>query len=311
MIRVYGLLLLAFSSSFLAAAADTTSCSFKDIAVAGQRVAVLCEEDQVFVSDDQAATWQPKPLPPDTKYRGIDFLDAKRGFVIGDKGIMLATEDGGNTWRPAKVPTAENLMDLRFVGEQGWIAGFAGVVLHSADGGRTWAKQDTGVTQTLESIYFTDPNNGWAVGWIGTVIRTTDGGKTWQKVPMSAMAWSMSSVYFRDAKDGWIVGFAGQLLRSRDGGVTWQTQESPFSGWMSSVIFDSAGRGWIAAGNDFLISEDRGETWKLVDVPGTYFLTKLLRVSDAVWALGQFGVMRQSGAGKEWKLIDNILPKAS
>jgi photosystem II stability/assembly factor-like uncharacterized protein len=125
------------------------------------------------------------------------------------------------------------------------------------------------------------------------------------------MAWSMSSVYFRDAKNGWIVGFAGQLLRSRDGGVTWQAQDSPFKGWMTSVTFDSVGRGWIAAGNDFLLSEDQGETWKLIDIPDTVFLTKLLRVNDTVWALGQFGVLKQAGNGKEWKKIDNILPSSS
>jgi photosystem II stability/assembly factor-like uncharacterized protein len=305
MVKVFGFILIAWFPALLAAAANRTACSFHDIAAAGQRVILLCDEGQLLVSDDQGANWQPRPLPSESKFRALAFVDSRRGFVVGDKGTLLATEDGGNSWKPVKAPTAETLTDVHFVGESGWIAGFSGVMLHTTDGGRTWAKQDTGVTQALDSVFFLDANHGWAVGWIGTVVRTTDGGKTWQRTPIS-MAWSMSSVYFRDVNNGWIVGFAGQILRSRDGGATWQAQKSPINAWLTSLQFDKAGRGWITADNALLVSEDSGESWRLVDVPETPFLLRLLRVNDTLWAVGQYAVLRQTSGGKQWESIQGL-----
>jgi photosystem II stability/assembly factor-like uncharacterized protein len=286
------------------------SCSIQSAATAGQKVMLLCERDMLYAIQDQGKTWQVKRLPAGAKFRDVAFLDSRRGFVIGDNATLLATEDGGDSWRQVPAPTKEHLTAIQFVGDLGWIAGYGGVMLHSTDGGRTWSPQSTGVTQALEGLYFADAQHGWAVGWIGTVVRTLDGGRTWQPVPVSNMAWSMSSVYFRDLQNGWIVGFGGQILRSRDGGATWQAQTSPVSVTLSSVRFDSSSRGWITAGNDMLVSEDGGENWKLLDIPETLFLSQLLRVNDSLWAIGQFGVLKQTADGLKWQKIEKPAPKA-
>ncbi len=296
--------LLASGLSQTPATSDTDlSCSIQDAATADKNVVVLCEREQLYVTQDQGKSWQAKALPHDVRFRAVEFLDARRGFVVGDAGTLLATEDGGNSWRPVAVPVKANLTAIQFLGEQGWISGFDGVMLHSTDAGRTWTAQPTGVTQALEGFYFADAQHGWAVGWIGTVIRTEDGGRTWQEVKVSSMAWSMSAVYFRDPKNGWIVGFGGQIMRSRDGGVTWQAQPSPVSLTLSSVFFDKAGRGWIAAGNDMLVSEDGGENWKLLRIDDPLFLTRFLPVNDSLWAIGQFGLLKQTGTSLKWQRL--------
>ncbi len=41
-----------------------------------------------------------------------------------------------------------------------------------------WYKVNSGVSSTLNSIFFKDNLNGWMCGF-ETVIRTTDGGITW------------------------------------------------------------------------------------------------------------------------------------
>jgi photosystem II stability/assembly factor-like uncharacterized protein len=115
-------------------------------------------------------------------------------------------------------------------------------------------------------------------------------------------------VYFRDANNGWTVGFSGQIFRSRDGGVTWTAQTSPVRSSLSSVLFDSANKGWITADDSILSSEDGGESWKNIKVDDQLFLCQLITVNGSPWAIGQLGVLRQSGPNSAWKKIESLVP---
>jgi photosystem II stability/assembly factor-like uncharacterized protein len=322
-----GFLLLGSLAQAPATSGSDLSCSIQDAAAADQRIVLLCERDRMYVTPDLGKTWQAKRLPPNLRLRAVEFLDSRRGFVLGDAATLLATQDGGDTWHQVQTPAKGNLTAIQFIGEQGWITGYDGLVLHSTDGGKTWSEQKTGVTQALEGLYFADAQHGWAVGWIGTIVRTEDGGRTWKEIALisnsetsakldasakagaasdvnvSTMGWSMSAVYFRDAKNGWIVGFGGQILRSSDGGLTWKPQKSPVGVTLSSVLFDRSGRGWIAAGNNMLISDDGGESWKLLQIDDPVFLARFLPLKDSIWAIGQFGILRQAGDATKWERI--------
>src|SRR5688572_15554383 len=76
--------------------------------------------------------------------------------------------------------------------DRGWAVGDRGVIWHTSDGGRSWKQQTSGVTCRLEAVQFLDIDNGWAAGgWTqpythethGVILRTRDGGKTWQATP--------------------------------------------------------------------------------------------------------------------------------
>lgn len=63
----------------------------------------------------------------------------------------------------------------------GWVVGDKGTVLATCDGGDTWARQITGVRDTLRDVCFADAQMGWAVGDNGVVLYTEDGGDTWRR----------------------------------------------------------------------------------------------------------------------------------
>ncbi|HEY2015263.1 MAG TPA: YCF48-related protein [Bryobacteraceae bacterium] len=288
--------------------APDQSCWLRDAAAPGNSVVVaLCEQGGLWTTADAGTTWTRRSTNAPERARAMAFVDLKRGFVIGDHGMLLATEDGGVNWQPRNLEIKDRLTDISFIGESGWIAGYQGLILHTSDGGRTWTKQKTGTTQTLETIFFLDANHGWTVGWSGTILRTVDGGQTWEKIRADAATWSLTSVYFRDAQNGWMVGFAGQILRSRDGGATWQLQTSPIKSWLTAVAFDSANRGWISYDDGLLVSEDGGETWKAVPAGGRFFLAKLISVNNSLWALGQSMVLKQD-SGLKWARISSLNP---
>ena len=294
MLRVLDVILIAVLGVLSAAAADLNdSCWVNNSAASEHGLWLLCQEGSLYVSTDQGANWQTKPLPSGTRFRTVYFMTDRQGLVAGDDGILMATEDGGSTWRKLESSTDRNLVSIQFIGDKGWIAGYDGVILHSADGGQTWVKQKSTTTQPLESIYFTDAEHGWAVGWVGTLVRTTDGGQTWKLIDLPEDFWTFSSVYFRDNDNGWIVGFQGRILRTRDGGLTWKALPSPVSNWLTSVRFDRQGRGWIAADSDLLVSEDGGETWRAIPIEDSIFVGHIQPAGDTLWAVGLFGLLQQ------------------
>src|SRR5438034_5236402 len=64
-----------------------------------------------------------------------------------------------------------------------------------------------------------------------------------QDLLLAAEGATWSSICFRYGKNGFISGVAGQLLRTEDGGATWSQVKTPYTGWLTAVAFDSAGRG--------------------------------------------------------------------
>lgn len=285
-------------------------CSIQRAAASEPYVWLLCDHKELFVSADEGLTWQARQVPVEEKLRAIAFIDSRRGFIVGDGGMLLATGDGGETWRQVPLEIRQNLTSIHFVGDLGWVAGWTGLILHSSDGGKTWERQQSGVQQGLESIFFADAEHGWAVGWLGTILRTSDGGRSWDRARTPSTLWSLDSVYFRDTKDGWAVGFGGQLLRSHDGGVSWQEQTCPVQAWLKSIVFDNSGRGWIASDNLLLVSDNNGGSWRSVPVEGTVFVHQVLPLKDSLWAVGQFGVLKQTGDGPKLAAL-STLPGAS
>jgi len=70
---------------------------------------------------------------------------------------------------------------------KGWIVGEFGLVLHTEDGGNTWTSQRYGnELPQLYSVKFVDDQHGWAVGQAGSLIRTNDGGKRWEAIDLSS-----------------------------------------------------------------------------------------------------------------------------
>lgn len=287
------------------------SCWLRDAASpAPSTVFALCEQGTLWVTTDGGAKWTPRSMGASAPLRAMAFVDAKNGIVVGDGGTVLATEDGGVKWTPRESGTKEKIFDVTFIGQNGWAAGMNGTLIATSDGGRTWTKQKTGTSQAIEGIYFLDAKHGWAVGWAGTILRTADGGANWELVKAEAAQWSTSSIYFKDENVGWAAGFGGQLLQSKDGGKSWNVVKTPVGVSLTSIGFDKSGSGWITYDDGFLKSEDGGATWKVVKTEGRFFLSRLIKVNDALWAVGQSVVLRQTGPS-EWKRVDSLVPNTT
>ena len=90
--------------------------------------------------------------------RGVSFIDALNGWIVGDKGLCLRTSDGGANWTRLDLGSGATLRAVRFNSDgEGWICGDsdpdapparghvltdrpvnAAQLLHTRDGGANW-----------------------------------------------------------------------------------------------------------------------------------------------------------------------------
>jgi len=136
-------------------------------------------QDIIPVVDETA--WE----TPTPSLYSIWFLDNLRGWASGMDSIIIATADGGATWRKISNPIEKDRLTLyKVTAENGttWAVGQKGTYLYSTDRGISW-KRPENVTNTkfwLRDMDFADSQTGWAVGSRGTIIKTEDGGASWR-----------------------------------------------------------------------------------------------------------------------------------
>ncbi|WP_137819654.1 YCF48-related protein [Pseudomonas sp. 2FG] len=223
----------------------------------------------------------------------------ERLVAVGERGIILLSDDSGETWRQARVPVSVSLTAVQFVdAEQGWAVGHLGVVLHSEDGGETWAKQLDGVRAAqlaLESaqrsgdakrlkdaewlvadgpdkpfldLYFSDRQHGYIVGAYNLILRTADGGKTWLPWMQQLQNPENLNLYSIRAAGGflYIAGERGLLLRSADGGQSFQALDSPYDGSFFGLLSSATGElvAFGLRGNGYW-SGDQGDSWSRIE----------------------------------------------
>ncbi|AOE60664.1 YCF48-related protein [Pseudomonas corrugata] len=257
----------------------------------------------------------------------------ERLVAVGERGIVLLSDDSGKSWRQARVPVSVSLTAVQFVDdEQGWAVGHMGVVLHSTNGGETWVKQLDGVaaaqlalvdaqqgddTQRIEDaerlvadgpdkpfldLYFSDRRNGYVVGAYGLILHTVDGGGTWKPWMQQVDNPEGLNLYGIRAMGGelFIVGERGLLLRSKDNGRSFQSLESPYEGSFFGLQGSASGEliAFGLRGNAFW-SGDQGNSWRRIETGLEVALSAGTQLKDGALVLAsQAGdLLLSSGRG--------------
>ncbi len=128
----------------------------------------------ILRSDDAGETWEVQNAgnPPGTSLWGVDFSDAKNGFVVGDGGFAARTADGGRTWTKLDTGTTRRLRAVAAVdAETAYIVGDGGTALGTNDGGKTVVTMKTPTKKSLRAVSFLNERTGIAVGQTGIVLR--------------------------------------------------------------------------------------------------------------------------------------------
>jgi len=276
------------------------------------------DEPQSYLlsTDDAGNTWRSIPLKwprmrdvESTYAKQVFFVDPTHGWILwewhmmhGYQHALLATEDGGATWKRLSDPPGSG--QLQFISPRdGWMIGepqnTVGIPVPQSDS--LWATQDGGVHWRALNVsfpaapdiqdsepsppYFTafrfrDALHGLAVaqrqisGYVFQVFTCTtdDGGQSWRISSFEAYHASPSFV-------------GGQIIWSisdwPDHGLTLRSGEhvtspaledgAPLHGRLSDVGFLDASNGWTTYGHDersdLVATTDAGTTFSIISPP--------------------------------------------
>ena len=95
------------------------------------------------------------PYPTSNSLLAVKFVTPKKGWVAGEHGTILYTEDGGDIWEAQENGTEQELKSLSFINEKtGWAVGDSGVIVHTVDGGKSSFFQRGGTKIDIKQCFF-------------------------------------------------------------------------------------------------------------------------------------------------------------
>jgi heat shock protein HslJ/photosystem II stability/assembly factor-like uncharacterized protein len=288
---------------------------------------------QLLFTGDGGESWQvrtpgraprPQPGPEQEVAAAATFASASEGWVsymlpggaaTGERPVVWATRDGGQTWEPgegldlAGMPFEHYIpSDLGFVDEQfGWLLAHLGAgmshdyvaIFTTADGGATWRRvADPERNPEIQAcnksgLVFTSERDGWLAGDCPGLMpplmlyQTADGGATWNPVLLPVA-------------DGQPVAGAEELGSAC--GVRQMVRVAPGALVLSLHCFDfeqASSAAWLYR------SDDSGENWQVERLPVSDGLFDFVTPENG-WILGEVesrpGILfATSDGGETWE----------
>jgi len=198
-----------------------------------------------------------------------------RLVAVGERGVIILSDDAGETWHQAHVPVSVTLTAVSFpTPERGWTVGHSGVVLHTSDGAQSWSRQFDGVAAARMALETArayageaEPQDRIARQMVHNAeLLVADGPDK-----------PFLDLYFKNDREGIVIGAYGLIFSTQDGGRSWRClmdrAENPRGLNLYAIrAFDDA---MYIAGEQglFLVSRDKGNSFQKMQTPysGTFF----------------------------------------
>ena len=250
----------------------------------------------------------------------------ERLVAVGDRGVIVHSEDGGSSWtQAASVPVQALLTGVCFFDPaHGLAVGHDEVILTTADAGENWrlVHYAPEAQRPLLDVWCGAGGKAIAIGAYSTYLTSADGGASWSErqfapgpaarpagAPPAARASSaieesgggyhLNRIVGASAARLYIAGEAGHLYRSEDSGDHWQELASPYAGSFFDVL-PLAGNALLACGlrGNLYRSEDAGASWRQLPTGTVALLDSAAALPDGALAVvGLSGVVLVSRDG--------------
>ncbi len=218
--------------------------------------------------------------PPDA-ISDVAFVDAMNGVLVGPRGQLYRTEDGGRRWSRLNAGVECDLTRIQFIdAKQGWIAGgwthpythrSTGVLLRTSDGGRTWRPMPNTLLPKLLDVRFFNEQQGWAITepssmFPSGIAWTRDGGRRWATAPVSIEG-GVRCAALISPESALVVSRRGEVIRVGLDGAQ-PVNLPPQAGRHALAATSDNGRLWlVGAAGMILRSDDEGRSWQDCSLP--------------------------------------------
>lgn len=224
----------------------------------------------LFLSKAMSQNWVKLASTTTQTLNDVWFVSADNGWAVGDKGLILHTQDGGNQWQVQSSGTQSKLLKICFIDPNKGFAISSSELFKTTDAGQTWTLQDTLLNAPLGGLQFVGQDSGFAMGY-RRMLRTSDGGVSWTKQhafnDYVASFWACNSKLFYAGGPDYAV------FKSFNGGINWELIHDYSSvGAFYGMHFTNNDIGYVvgggyAFGNSFasiFMTDDGGLNWSKV-----------------------------------------------
>ena len=213
--------------------------------------------------------------------------------VVGSHGVVLVSNNDGETWQRQELPEWPALIDATAC-KNGSLAAlsFEGDVWVSEDKGSTWQARKLGTEESPQALLCDSANRLWVVGAFSTISNSTDLGKTWS-LSITDEDIILNNIQFISDNEAFISGEFGTLMKSIDSGETWETL-APIreNFYPQDMHFDDPLNGWVVGLEGMILNTtDGGQSWAKQESHTFVSLFRLAKSGDHLFAVGGEGTI--------------------
>ncbi|KAA3615590.1 MAG: T9SS C-terminal target domain-containing protein [Calditrichaeota bacterium] len=267
----------------------------------------------------------------------ISFIDSETGIITGSyddgpttKGLILKTNDGGNSWQEIIIPEFTTIYNLQFINdstanflakkeyEQGNIDYF---LCATTDTLNNWTIKTQGEVG-IYSFYSINQSKIFAImedttSWYipSNIMKSLDGGANWEVITTNYGNAYISSIFINKDDMGFALGIGAWgigydypfILNSTDGGDNWSLQKFTYS--ILDIQFIDKNNGFaVCRGIGFhallglvLITDDGGVSWKVnSNISG---VSSFFNNDQTGFILSDNHIYKTNDFGSRWKVV--------
>lgn len=255
--------------------------------------------------------------------------EGDRIVTVGDRGLVLRSEDGGKSWERDNLPEPVAMLGVALVGDSTVAVGQKGLIYVQSPGSG-WRQVESPTQERLLNVAGNNAGRVVAVGAFGAVIMSKDYGETWVNAQPDWL-----KIGEADAGGGALTGAAGEptiyavqvfddgtiiiggelsfIVRSKCG-KNWQlvnqakTSLEEIAPSINSISIRPDGIGFaVGQSGTVLRTRDRGLSWEVADSTASANLLSVTSLdSGEVVAVGMRSTIRSSDGGDSWSHMRSL-----
>jgi photosystem II stability/assembly factor-like uncharacterized protein len=175
------------------------------------------------------AQWAQQSSPTTANLKAISFYNNRIGFAVGDKGTVIKTMNGGQTWELIKFPVSDNLTSVVLL-DSGIVivttgSGIAAsAVYRSSNAGKTWQR----VLTDTRTFYAAKTPAQRLFSISDHIFESFNTGRNWLDHRDLNNTSTYNYLGFTDEQYGMVAGnisgivtYSAEFVRTADSGKTW------------------------------------------------------------------------------------------